>query len=80
LTAEERHALIAECVAQGLSVRGACRWSGYSRAVGTYPLQRLVEDRVHLKSIQRVARANPRYGYRRVAVKSNLGFGQVWRL
>jgi transposase InsO family protein len=30
--------------------------------------------------VRRVAQTNPRYGYRRVAVKSGLGFGRTWRL
>ena len=61
----------------GLSARAACRWSGYSRAVTTYTLKRPAQDAVRLKTLQRVTRANPRYGYRRVAVKSGLGFGQT---
>ena len=64
----------------GLSARAACRWSGYSRAVATYSLKRPAQDTARLKTLQRVTRANPRYGYRRVAVKSGLGFGQTWRL
>ena len=64
----------------GLSARAACRWSGSSRAVATYALKRPAQDAARLKILRRVTRANPRYGYRRVAVKSDLGFGQTWRL
>ncbi len=72
--------MIEHLVGKGLSGRGASRWSGYSRAIGTYRLKRPAQDTARLKIIHRVARANPRYGYRRVAVKSGLRFGQTWRL
>lgn len=65
---------------QGLSARAACRWSGYSRAVATYTLKRPAQDSQRLKTMRRVMRHNPRYGYRRVAVQAGLGFGQTWRL
>lgn len=64
----------------GLSARAACRWSGFSRAVATYSLKLPLQDNTRLKTMRRVTRHNPRYGYRRVAVKSALGFGQTWRL
>jgi transposase InsO family protein len=67
-------------IQNGLSARAACRWSGYSRAVATYALTRPAQDAARLKTLRRVARANPRSGYRRLAVKSALGFGQTWRL
>lgn len=76
----DHHAVIDLCIANGLSARAACRWSGYSRAVATYPLKRPAQDAERLKALQRMSRTNPRYGYRRVAVKSGLGFGQTWRL
>ncbi len=64
----------------GLSARGACRWSGVSRAVATYTLTLPTQDAARLKTLRRVAEGNPRYGYRRVAVISDLGWGQTWRL
>ena len=67
-------------IENGLSARAACRWSGLSRAVARYALKRPTQDAARLKRLQRVTRANPRYGYRRVAVKSELGVGQTWRL
>jgi putative transposase len=72
--------MIAHLKQKGLSARAACRWSGQSRAVATYTLKRPTQDAKRLKILRRVARHNPRYGYRRVAVKSSLGFGQSWRL
>lgn len=72
--------MLAQLQAAGLSGRAACRWSGYSRTMLTYDLQRPARDADHLRALRRVARANPRYGYRRVAVQSQLGFGQTWRL
>mgnify|MGYP001578410092 CR=1 FL=1 len=67
-------------VEHGLSARAACRWTGQSRAVATYALKRPAQEAVRLKTLRRVAQANPRYGYRRVAVKSGLGFGRTWCL
>ena len=72
--------MIEHLVEHGLSARAACRWSGYSRAVATYALKHPAQDAARLKTLRRVARANPRYGYRRVAVKSGLGLGRTWRL
>jgi len=65
---------------KGLSARAACRRSGQSRAVATYNLKGPAQDAEHLKILRRVVRYNPRYGYRRVAIKSGLSFGQSWRL
>jgi transposase InsO family protein len=72
--------MINEMVTKGLSAREACQWAGVSRAVATYALKRPAQDQVRLTTMRRVARRNPRYGYRRVAVVSQLGFGQTWRL
>lgn len=72
--------MIEHLVKNGLSARAACRWSGYSRAVATYTLKLPAQNAARLKMLRRVTRTNPRYGYRRVAVKSALGFGQTWRL
>jgi putative transposase len=72
--------MIEHLLENGLSARAACHWSGYSRVVATYALKLPAQDAARLKTLRRVARANPRYGYRRVAVKSALGFGQTWRL
>jgi putative transposase len=63
-----------------LSQRAACRWSGVSRAVSRYKLRRPAQDAEYLKKIQTAAKANPRYGYRRVAVISGVGSGSAWRL
>ena len=76
----ERHTLLETLQAQGLSVRAACRWSGCSRAVATYQLQRPTLEAADLDTLRQVAQANPRYGYRRVAVQSGLGLGKTWRL
>jgi putative transposase len=65
---------------KGLSKRAACRWAGCSRAVGRYVLRRPAQDTQWLEEIRKAAKANPRYGYRRVAVVSGLGFGSSWRL
>jgi putative transposase len=72
--------MIDALVEHGLSARAACRWTGQSRAVATYTLKRPAQEAVWLQTVRRVAQANPRYGYRRVAVKSGLGFGRTWRL
>ena len=72
--------MIEHLVKNGLSARAACRWSGLSRAVATYALKLPAQDATRLKSLRRVTHANPRYGYRRAAIQSHLGFGQTWRL
>lgn len=46
----------------------------------TYELKLPEQDAARLKLMRREARCNPRYGYRRVAVVSQLGFGTTWRL
>jgi len=65
---------------KGLSQRAACRWSGVSRAVGRYKLRRPPQDAKYLEKMRTAATENPRYGYRRVAVVSGVGFGKAWRL
>jgi putative transposase len=80
MTAAERHLLIDEMENKGLSRRSACRWSGFSRAVGRYQLRRPDQEAQWLEQMRKAARANPRYGYRRIAVVSGLGFGRCWRL
>lgn len=67
-------------LAKGLSARSACKLAGLSRAVATYALKQPERDAAQLKALRQAARKNPRYGYRRVAIKSGLGFGQTWRL
>jgi putative transposase len=74
LTAEERHAMIEHMEDKGLSERFACRWSGMSRAVGRYELRRPASDAECLKKMRTAAQANPRYGYRRVAVVSRFSY------
>ena len=66
--------------AKGLSQRAVCRYTGVSRAVSRYELQRPAQDTQFLEKMRTAARANPRYGYRRVAIECNLGFGCCWRL
>jgi putative transposase len=80
MTAAERHLLIGEMENKGFSRRSACRWSGYSRAVGRYQLRRPAQEAQWLERMRKTTRANPRYGYRRIAVVSDLGFGRSWRL
>lgn len=66
--------------AKGLSQRAACRYTGISRAVCRYELRRPAQDAQFLEKMRAMARANPRYGYRRVAIESGIGFGCCWRL
>ena len=75
MTAAERHQLIDEMESKGLSRRSACRWSGYSRAIGRYELRRPVQEAEWLEQMRKATRSNPRYGYRRIAVVTGLGFG-----
>lgn len=72
--------MIEQVEAKGLSQRAACRYSGLSRAVCRYELRRPVQDAQFLEQMRTAARANPRYGYRRVAIESGIGFGRCWRL
>lgn len=65
---------------KGLSQRSACRWLGVSRAVGRYELLRPAQDAEYLQKMRTAAQANPRYGYRRVAAVSGVGFGRTRRL
>ena len=65
---------------KGLSQRAACRRSGVSRAVSRYKLRRPAQDAEYLKKMHAASKANPRYGYRRVAVVSGVGFGRAQRL
>jgi putative transposase len=76
----ERHSLIGEMERKGLSRRAACRWAGYSRAVSRYQLRLPSQDEKSLDAMRQSAKTNPRYGYRRIAVVSKLGFGLCWRL
>src|SRR3972149_4311395 len=78
--AEERHAMIEQVENKGLSQRAACRYTGISRAVCRYVLRRPARDAQFLEKMRAAARANPRYGYRRVAIESGIGFGGCWRL
>lgn len=80
MLAVERHTLIDELESHGLSRRSACRHTGYSRAVSRYTLRRPAEEAEWLEEMRKAANANPRYGYRRVAVVSDLGSGRCWRL
>lgn len=65
---------------KGLSKRAACRWSGLSRSVVRYELRRPAQDAQCLEKMHTAAQDNPRYGYRRVAAISGIGFGRSWRL
>lgn len=77
----ERHELIDELSKKGFSRRAACRWAGYSRAVGRYELCRPAQDTEWLVAMRTAVIANPRYGYRRIsAIIDGLGFGSSWRL
>ena len=58
---------------KGFSQRAACRWSGRSRSVGRYELRRPTQDTQCLEKMRKAAQANPRYGYRRVAIVSGIG-------
>lgn len=80
MTAVERHTLIEHMQGKGLSKRAACRWAGISRSVCSYVLHRPAQDAQRLETMRQVAQDNPRYGYRRVAIVSGLGFGHSWRL
>ena len=72
--------MIDEMERKGLSKRAACRWAGYSRAVSWYRLRRSSQDEKSLEMMRKATKTNPRYGYRRIAVVSKLGFGLCWRL
>ncbi len=72
--------MLDEMEQKGLSRRAACRWAGYSRAVGRYQLQIPSQDEKSLDRMRQSVKTNPRYGYRRIAVVSKLGFGLCWRL
>jgi transposase InsO family protein len=76
----ERHEMLTLLKAKGLSGRAACHWAGVSRAVATYALKLPAQDATRLKTMQKMTRRNPRYGYRRVAVVGQLGQGTTWRL
>jgi len=76
----DRHTLLVQVEEQGLSQRAACRWTGISRSVSRYKLQRPEQDAQHLETMRKSAHDNPRYGYRRIAVVSGLGWGRCWRL
>jgi len=80
MTAVERHAMIEDMENKGLSKRAACRWSGLSRSVSSYELLRPAQDTRCLEKMHTAAQANPRYGYRRVAIVSGVGVGRSWRL
>jgi len=80
MTAVGRHQLMDEMENKGLSRRSACRWSGYSRAIGRYQLRRPEQEAEWLEQMRQATRENPRYGYRRIAVVTGLGFGRCWRL
>ena len=72
--------MLAHVEQKGLSQRAACRWSGVSRTMSRYQLCRPAQDAEALKKMRAAAQANPRYGYRRVAVVSGVSFGRAWRL
>lgn len=76
----ERHTLLASVVEKGMSKRAACRWTGISRSVSRYKLQRPAQDAQHVETMRQSTKDNPRYGYRRIAIVSGLGFGRSWRL
>lgn len=80
MSAVDRHVLLAHVEDQGLSQRAASRLTGISRTVSRYKLQRPEQDLQALETMRKSAQANPRYGYRRIAVVSGLGFGRSWRL
>ncbi|NTV47830.1 MAG: IS3 family transposase [Chlorobiales bacterium] len=72
--------MIKQVETKGISQRAACRYTGISRAVCRYVLRRPTQDILFLEKMRTAARANPRYGYRRVAIESDIGFGRCWRL
>lgn len=73
--------MMIDCVVtKGLSQRATCRYTGISRAVSRYGLRRPAQDALFLEKMRTAARANPRYGYRRVAIECGIGFGRCWRL
>jgi len=80
MSAVERHTLIDKMEHKGLSRRAACRWAGYSRSVSRYKLHLPSQDEKNLEMMRKATKANPRYGYRRIAVVSKLGFGRCLRL
>jgi len=80
MKAGERHQMIDDMESKGISRRSACQLSGYSRAVGRYHLRLPAQEAEWLGKMREATRENPRYGYRRIAVVSGIGFGRCWRL
>lgn len=76
----QRRALLSHLTSKGLSGRAACRWSGLSRQVLQYRPQLPEQDARRLSQMRAITQAHPRFGYRRVAVLSQLSFQQTWRL
>jgi len=78
MTAAERHQLVDGMESKGISRRSACRLSGYSRAIGRYQLRHPEQEAQWLEQMRQATRANPRYGYRRIAAVRGLGLGSCW--
>lgn len=76
----ERHTLLASVEEKGLSKQAACRWTGISRSISRYQLQRPDQDAQYVETMRQSTKDNPRYGYRRIAIVSGLGLGCSWRL
>ena len=64
---------------KGLSERAACRFAGVSRRVAQYDLKQPEKDRTTGTLLIDAAGRYPRFGYRRIAVMTDMTPGRVWR-
>lgn len=72
--------MLRQLTEKGLSQRAASRWSGLSRRLWHYQPQLVERDQTTVAQMRVVAQAQPRFGYRRVAVLVGIGFKRSWRL
>ena len=79
-TPDQRRTALAQLNDKGLSHRAACRWSGLSRHLWTYRPRLPERDQVLVTQMKSVTVTQPRFGYRRVAVLTQLSFHRAYRL
>ena len=79
-TPVQRRTALARLTDKGLSRRAACRWSGLSRHLWTYRPRLPDRDQALAAQMKTVTVAQPRFGYRRVAVLSQVSFHRAYRL
>lgn len=76
----QRRATLSHLTGRGLSGWAACRWSGLSRQVFHYQPRLPARDADRLTRMRAISQIHPRFGYRRVAVLTQISFQQTWRL